>query len=520
MSTLPEASTEKSRKRVTAIVITGISVLIMLLVYGAGIIALPLFTLSKYQNKNCETALSSYRVYTSIYPRFIQDKTVEPYMTECKMYTLALQHNEQGKWANAYDGFTAYSKAYPSGLFAKEAHDSSAIMLIEMAKNELALKQHQTAKQHINIVLTEYADTNAVAKALELLPGLYIAWGSELRNAKSFPEAEIVFTEFKGWADTTTRTEDSKSAQFELAKNYLEWGLFLQSQADFEAAKIKFGQAIASDPDIQSSSGISAQVRANEATFNLEWGDALIKQKDYPAGIQHYELVLANSAESDQATAKDAIANAHIQWAKDLGNSEDFFGALDQLEKAKKIASSENAKNAVTDAFSQTYLLFSQSSGKQAREAIKDALESVCIQHKSPTLPIFGLDKENILVAIYGVDAKFPDTVSAKTPGSLHYIACVEQDTDLVDSKYLTFFYRDATGHVQVGSGLMQRIRVLWIVSLFESVTGKLVDDKQFNGGDPPAFPTHPRDYGNGYYPGSNPNVTELVEWLLLIIKK
>ncbi len=508
---MSETVNSQTNKKLRISLFVTISIVILsLLAYTGGIIVLPVSMLYAYKDKNCGSVLARNNIYTRIYPAFLEDKTLTGPVMECAVYTLANLNETKGAWRGSYNAFQVYSASYPNGLFVKEAHEHSAIALIGLVKEQIAGKTYKEALENLNSVVVGYNDTSSSAVARGLFPEIYTAWGTDLRSAGKFAEAERVFNEFKAWAESNQKTELAKSVQNELAQTYLAWGLALQSQKQFEEANTKFAAAASTDPEPQSNSGPASQVKANQTKLYEEWGDYLIGQKDFEQAIEKYKTAVSLSENNDQLTAKDAVANGYIQWGAGLSATDDFLGALKQVDLAQANAATDTMKKSVEETRSGIYLAFSKSSGEQAQQAMKDAVRVVCELNKKPDLPIFALDKSAVLAGVYGIEAQLPENVLAATPGALHYVVCtkvVEQTVQFVD------FY----GYQMI------RIKVSWDVSLYNMETGNVIETQHLDGQDPSALPTEPGAIvaagRRQRYVGQPPTITELAAWLLTVMK-
>ena len=208
------------------------------------------------------------------------------------------------------------------------------------------------------------------------------------------------------------------------------------------------------------------------------------------------------------------MANGQIQWAHQLSAEEDFQGALEHLEPAKEAAVSETMAKSVETALQDTYLAFSKSSGPQARRAMKEVLKTVCEDQEAPDLPIFGLDKDSIRFAIYGVDEKLPETLTAKTPGEMHYIACVTTDNQTVEKRLHKNIVLQF-GRIQYYTLVDQfRVQVIWDVRLLQTDTSEGVAEETFKGAQPPPFAENAGNYFYGPAP-----MEEFTAWLESVVK-
>jgi hypothetical protein len=306
---------------------------------------------------------------------------------------------------------------------------------------------------------------------------------------------------------THQKNDCATDAQRELAQTYLTWGLDLQSQTQFEDALAKFDLAVSADPQSQFDS--AAKVHAGQSSVYIDWGNDLLEQDQFAVAIEKFELAVSKSDETKADSAGDALSNGQIQWAHRLSAEEDFHGALEHLEFAKGAAVSETMKKSVEAALQDTYLAFSTSSGPQARVAMKEVLKTVCEQHAAPSLPIFGLNEDSIRFGIYGVEEQLPAELAAKTPGEMHYIACITPDNKTVETRLHKKLVLDF-GRYDFYTLVEQfRVQVVWDVNLLSTDTGESASEETFTGELPPPF----SETGGNYIYGAAP-MEELKLWL------
>jgi hypothetical protein len=208
------------------------------------------------------------------------------------------------------------------------------------------------------------------------------------------------------------------------------------------------------------------------------------------------------------------LANGQIQWAHNLSLEEDFLGALEHLGIAKEAARSETMKKSLETALQETYLAFSKSTGPQARRLMKEVLPVVCEDEKAPDLPIFGLNRDSVGFGIYDVEDKLPEELAAKTPGEMHYVACITTDNYTVETrlhKNIVFQW----GRIQYYTFVEQfRVQVIWNVRLVQTDTGESIAEEILKGELPPPF----SETGGNYFYGLTP-MEELILWLQSVIE-
>ena len=424
----------------TAKIVIGIVALLVVIVAGgyiAGNFIIPNTIRSSFQGKDCERVLSLDSFYASAYPAFMADKSVPDMTRECALYSLAVDAEKQKSWQDAYNVYKSYKQTYPKGLFVSEAEQHSGLVLMNLAKDQLAAKKYADAIANTQLVLKNHNQTSAASEANDLISDVYLTWAKDQRETSDFAGAEATLKTFNTWATDAKQSKTVKVAQRELAQTYLVWGQAFQVQKKFEDARAKFEQVISTDPEPLAKTGPASQAKAAKVALYVEWGDMLLGKKDFGGALDRYQSVISLSEEKDQPAAKDRVAEVYVKWAESLSSTEDFLGALVKLEDAAKNTGTETGKKAAESAKINTYTAFSKSSGAQATTAIKTAIKDICEKNKTSKLPIFGIDKEHVMAAIYGVDDKLPENVLAKTPGSLHYVACVEMSTATLERRVI-----------------------------------------------------------------------------------
>jgi tetratricopeptide (TPR) repeat protein len=502
----PPAAAPNPRAKLIVFVL---SLLVLLLVYGIGYVALPVSILTKYRGKDCSSILTMNRIYASLYSQVTRDASLVKYAQECEAYALATSSEQNQKWREAYDAYQAYGKNYPSGLYADQVHEHSANALMKIVQDQVEQKKYDEALQNLDLMVTSYSDTSVSAEALPLVLSTYSTWGSDLRMAGNFDQAEHVFNDFKTWSQTNQKSDLQGSAQSQLAETYLAWGESLQAQKEFEAALAKFDQATSISVG---SPFDTSKIKADQVKLYIDWGNDLLDQNNYQSAIEKFQLAVSQSA--GDASAGDALANGQIQWASSFQASDDFTATLEHLNLAKEAAVTDKAKQSVKNALSDTYLAFSKSSGEQAHRMMKMALLSVCKNNEKPELPIFGLDQNSIRAGIYGIEMQVPDNFIAKTPGGMHFIVCIKEESEIVDRRGFGPIWN---GHLY--RTLRQyRVRVKWDVSLYNASTGEKISQTLLLGGDPRAFPNAWDELGDGYYKGAPP-VEKFNVWLQSVVK-
>ena len=512
-------SSHHRRSKWFLIVVILAVIVLPLLGYAGGYFILPGMVESAYQSGDCEMVLSRDALYRRLYPVTAGYKNNSNFVTECAVYSLASSNEDAGKWRDSFNAFRVYSDAYPQGFFAIDSHEHGAVVLMELIKEEMSQNKFTDAVGDINFLLKEYGDTSVADDAEKLKADILMAFGLDLRESGDFAGAEQIFKEINVWAQDKNDAEIVRSSQLELARTYLSWGQAFLSQEKFAEANVKFDIAASTDPDTSSASGPSAQANAVRVGLYSQWGDYLVAQKDFANAMKLYETAGMLLEKDDPVAAKDIVAEGYVQWATEAYSEEDFLGALVLLDLAQAKSEAAITKRLVDDTRANLYLAFSNSDGEQAKQAMEDAVRIVCEHHTQPSLPIFGKDEENKLAGIYSVEDQLPESVVATTPASLHFAACIDEDTKLVGTLTLPISTTQFGGPPGVVQITYANYQYVWNLVLRYVDTGEEMLSTVIEGVPPADLIPFNIDITTFSYFGARPNIEDLANLIADVAK-
>lgn len=487
--------------------------------YAAGGWMLPNMINNSYTERNCASVIQQNETLHSFYPMVsTQDNGVAAKVNECSSYLYATSMETKKEWMKAHQAYRTYAETYPKGIFVKEAQAQGAQMLLSQAADQFSQKKYQDALTNLNQVIKIYPDSPATNEATSQITNIYVVWGTEFRDAAKFVDAESTFNKLLELGKKNNNTDQQQKAQEELAQTYLAWGQAVQSKKNYQEAQQHYEQATKADPNTSTADGPGAKAKSLLTKLFEEWGDSLLAEKKFSDATGKYNEAIALAPASEKERLGEKVNQITLSLIKAEVDKEDFLKAIDIVKDAQAKASDEKLKKDLEKALNDTYLAFSKSSGKQAQKAIADAMRNICDRDKAPSLPIFGLDQEKKLSGFYGkdtADAQLPDTVRAITPGTMHYVACVDRSTTFV-----------RTAPQRVGNYLVYLgyQRVHWTINLKDIKTLKTVASNKFTGGDPAQVKLQNirnaiSEIISGPDLGSNPNLDEIATWILRYLK-
>jgi tetratricopeptide (TPR) repeat protein len=493
----------------------GLLILLGGLYVGGKYVLMPQVT-TGYQSKDCAAVERYAGVLSSLYPGAVESSPeLTNAVNECSAYALAVQQEQAQQWESAHNAYQAYAQEYPSGVFTGEAREHDALALSKWAQAQLAAKQYEAALKNLALIQSDYKNTPAAQEAAVLMPQAIVAWGTDLRASGDFAAAETKFKELDTWARSNVSQEYVDVSKRELVQTYLEWGLALKAKQDFSKAISLFNHVIETDSNPQAENSPAQQAGTAIRESHLAWGDMLAAQENFSGALEQYQTYISLTDVADQAAAKDILAGTYLKWSDSVRKAEDFIDALNKIKLAEENAGTDEMKATIASGQTATYKSFSESSGKQAVAAIGDHVKSICEKRKKEALPIFGLDPDVKLTVLFGVSYTLPEEITAKTPGELHYITCVEPQMEIVQAGYLFWI-------------LFAREKYNWKVTLTDAISGEALATTLLEGAEPPPFPVitynNYMDYLNsgGYnqrYRGDDPDIVTLVNWLKTVMK-
>lgn len=499
-------------------------------IYFYGSLHYPRALQQAYQEKDCETVLTSHSMITRFYPyRSLQANTTSLAL-ECALYTNAEKLQEDGKWQDAYQAFKTCAETYPDGILASDAREQAAASLLSQAAEQQEQKAYAESIETLKLVMAEYPSQAEVA---DRYAEAHLAWGSEYQSRGEFQPAEDVLLSLQGWSlagEYETHLAESQSA---LAGLYLAWGESHQSAGELVPALEKYRQAVEASPD----SEFASLAAEKQVEILLAQGEAYVDAGDYQSAVDTYQRGVSEVNDSGQDRLHTATAQAYLAWAKHNVEREDYYQALEKIESASGLPLSETASRDVESYQQEIYTAFANSSGTQAKNLIQEVSRNSCKQEKNNAFfPVFGINSENALFALHGLDKTLPENLTAKTPGELRYIICVNASSEIIESKTVLMILWDYVRRSNLGqhNETFTRTQFLWEVSVFDVTTEEVVAEKIIKGSEPPPLPVLDKHflYNFNYvnprtnlpYPkstqGGQPDFNDLIRWLKETVMK
>lgn len=553
--------------------LTGLGLLAggMFALYFVGNRTLPTMILSAYQEKNCQKVASFSEMFNRFYP---EDAGITSHVRECNDYSAAITYKENGEWQNAYLAFKNYPNSYPTGVFTSESYEEAAYSLVRLANEQYQNRQYDEAVKNLQTAIAVYGFTTSSKEAGNLLVSVYTDWASELRAAENFEEAEKKLLAFRAGAEAAGQSEKISTAGLLLAQTYLDWGQFLQDKGEFELASKRLQKAIqvSSDEEIVAQAqnqflaiytawanslfeqenfepaigkfkeGLLFVGEQNQPSINksigevyIRWAQSLLEQNNYEAAIDKFTDGLAIIGKDGQETIHSSIGDTYVHWAQSLMQLEDYTGAIEKLKKTENISDINNTTTkAIQDAQREVYRLFSQSSGKQAQQAMEDAIKKLCERGQASQLPIFGTNEGSQAFALYGMNNALPDALIARTPADLRYVVCAKENEKQIEAKTVTLYQTHGKTGPQLtfGTVTLTRTQYIWDIKLMDMKTGDVIATKTIEGPTPIKYPYRIYCFGKDCLvrvkdkdsipqsvQGERPNINLLIDWLLSVIK-
>jgi tetratricopeptide (TPR) repeat protein len=493
-------------------------------IYFYGSLHYPRALQQAYQAKDCETVLASHSMITRFYPyRSLQENTTGLAL-ECALYTNAEKLQEDGKWQDAYQAFKTCAETYPEGVLASDAHEQAASSLLSRAAEQQEQKAYAESVQTLKRVMAEYPSQ---AEAADRYVDVNLAWSSQYQSRGEFQAAEGVLLSLQDWSRAGEYESHVGKCQSALSGLYLAWGESHQAVGELVSAMVKYRQSVEASPD----SEFASLAAEKQVEILLAQGDAFMEAGDYQSAIDAYQRGASEVNDAGKGRLHSATAQAYLAWAKHNVEREDYYQALEKVESAGGLPLPETASRDVESYKQEVYTAFAGSSGNQAKNLLQDVARAFCKNEKKTFPPVLGIDPDTSGLILYGIDKSLPDEWVAKTPTQLKYVVCVALETEAVEERKLEVVTYGVPGSSYIHTFV--RLRYLWQVSVFDIISGEIVESAVFKGSEPP--PLDPRTnydkvvigwYGtiHMYLPpsttGGQPDINDLIRWLKETVMK
>ncbi len=411
------------------------------LYYAMGLILIQQIN-TAYYSRDCQNALGQAAIIKELYPPVLMSsvRVATAQINECEAYSNAETEYNKKNWQSAYEDYSAYMGRYPQGIFLADSSSKAAEALYAWAQEERTAGNFDSALEKLNAITGKFSGT------------------SEATNANG-----------------------------DIPEIYLEWGKTLEASGNFDNAENEFKNVLRTDPNSQAPGSPSNQLQAILPEFYQKWAANLISQGKYEEAISHYESAHELISSDKLQTIQDGLADTQVKWALSMSGSGDFTGALAKIADARSAATSTAAQNESESGYQSILRDFSNSTGTQASQALNQAATDVCKsgQLSASELPIFGIDPQQKDVYFLGDSAdtnglndQAASSLGAKSPASLHYVACITTSTITIQSCPYTMGYT------------LHNDQTFWQVELYDVVRGRYLGSTHLAGGNPSGCPS------------------------------
>ncbi len=454
----PEKKTAQKRsKKKDALIFAGVFVVFLLLVIGYAVAGFYSNSQIKksFAAQNCE-AVVGHSAFSVLYPKGIFSNIFEGHdqYTQCSLKLDVEQTVAAKNWGAAYSLTREYLTLYPQGVFAEEMHKQSVETLSTWGKGLIADGNYGDGIEKLQTLTAAYPSDSVVPAMQDEIQQAYLDWSQVLRDGQSYADAE----------------------------------------QKMQAALVYFG-----------SDARAEKIKEELVNVYVGWGDSQIEIGNIDNALGYYQK--AGEASQGKADIDLLIAKAYLKQAVETARKNDFEKALAKVKEIGDAAKSEKVTTEVNAAQKEIFALYSASNSQQAMDAIAESSSLICNGQSSPTLPIFGVNKDNTRFSfINSLGLPLPSGWAAETPGELHYVACaVETETEVETCSF------------NKGRNAVIRLRYDWALKLYNAASGEEYASQILEGSEPAKCKAK-ESFGGGIVEkksyGNRPTVEQVVAWL------
>lgn len=236
------------------------------------------------------------------------------------------------------------------------------------------------------------------------------------------------------------------------------------------------------------------------------------ESSNYSTAIELYNLLTDRYAHTEAATtASQALPQIYIKWGQDLFTNEAYLEAMDKFTQVKELTADPNILATAQEEYDNTALTVSQDTGALGQKLIREAWDESC-KNKPVTSPTVGLVQNEPPKAWFGGNKfRLPDELQAIYPDHFRYAVCFNQGVKQIE--YCTY-------GIFSNGGSVTRQQSWWRIAIWDTSTGKVVDQHTFDGPRPEACPELIEAGSRLTFTGDEPSTSEVFTWIQAVVQR
>jgi tetratricopeptide (TPR) repeat protein len=393
----------------------------------------------------------------------------------------------------------AFPALYPRGIFASlfTGYDQAAQCRFELGVEQAAAaKNWKEAFSLAQQSLAAYPAGPFAASLSEQAPQFLSTWSEELIASHDYAGG---LEKLKQLREAYPDSPLAQSAAAAILQTDFLWAKELTEKQNYKEAEQRLKAALAY---FETDAVYAEPVKQELVNLYVGWGDRQVQQGDIENGIGTYQK--AEEISPGKAGVELLIARANLQKALEISKTKNFDKALAKVKEVSEASQAEDIQAEAKAAREKILTAYSNSTSLQALDQMTAAIAVTC-QGQRPDLPIFGLNPEKVRFGLSHPFIKLPADWAAETPGQLHYVLCINDTDEEIETCHYT------NGHD------LTRMRYLAQVTLYDILTGEAVDSKTIPGADPRACPATASfviGSANNKFYGPKPAADQVIAWL------
>ena len=423
---------------------------------------------------------------------------------ECDVLISGEKAQEDGAFQEEIGIYESYLREFtdaPSVITAyvkeksAQAYADWATQLRSGGNYEQAIKRYQT-------IYSKYDDTPTCKKIDSSVADTYVEWGTKHKQEGNYQDAVEMYQNLENYPDTPA----TKKMDMLIAETYLLWAQKLRADEKFEDAISKYQAVIDQYSQTPSEPNATDEI----VTTYAEWAKDLRAGNQFQKAIQTFQTLLSKYPKTlVGGKAKQEIAQTYLDWGTNLIKRDDYFGAMDKFEDAKKTVDDNKITQKADSGHEEALAGLSQDTSGQGKQVLSETLKEVCAGNAA-TSPAVGLGINESGKALFcesesSIPMTLPSNLEAIRPEHFLYALKFSSGETNIQSCPYTSGYR------------LVRRRYWWKIEIYSTLTGEMVDSKTFSGSAPTSCPytyTFTRGINTSYLNGGKPSTPDIITWL------
>jgi tetratricopeptide (TPR) repeat protein len=450
------------------------------------------------------------------------------------MFLWGKAHLENSEYDEAIDKFNHIIDQWPEESLTEDAKYLVEDSFYTRSEN---LKTNNEPQESIDMLKTliswqEKYNPDSISDTQKTILEYYIEFGDELLVANEFSDAIDHYATALEISVDLQNDSISRDLYDRIANANLQWANYLDKSNDTLEAGAKYVEIMNEYSDTQA----YYEIPVTAANSIYQYGISLLESKDYIGSeyvFTNAMILLEHQEDDDQELrGKIAFSSATLYWMQEY-----YDEALEQIELARENTTDPDLLIELDQTEEDIIFGWSHQESPSNDKLMNEYVESVCKTGEPIESSLVGLAENDTKVLfmegeipwnpqnllpdrsdISWSQKDLPEAINARYPAHLKYAACAEK----TERRYSCLYIGED------GYFISYRVQDRWLITVYDALNGRRIEQKEFLGSNPEACPLKAIDLFSSENSvlcetdtgealciyGAEPSYEEIIEWL------